>query len=220
MSNAPNPSNVSEENTLRAVAAVSHPEFKEEGSWPIVYPDGGLGVIEDTNDVALILLEKAPAGPIMPLNRRPLADADLGTNVRLIGYGRTYPANDATGEKFTVEVPISEISQSLFWTGNKEWLSKGACSADSGGPALLGTPDGRQVIVGVIRGYHPAFPICSYNSMTRVDVFAGFVDSWLEQNDPIPQTKEGCGCGPQSSSGWLLILGIVLANVGRGRRCG
>lgn len=209
VSNAPTSELVAAANTFSVASSALHPQFDHDAGLPIFLPDGGVGVVETANDVALILLNQAPPGSFKKLNRRALTSTDLGQTVRMYGFGRTVPNVDVVGDKYMVELPIDEISDTLFWVGTKQYEGKGTCSGDSGGPAFLVAADGQETIAGIIRGTHPAFPVCSYDMMTRVDKYAAdFIDPWLEANDPVP-SGQGCGCSTGPGPGWLVAMGLL-----------
>ncbi|HEY8944133.1 MAG TPA: trypsin-like serine protease, partial [Polyangiaceae bacterium] len=97
-----------------------------------------------TNDIAVVLLDRALELPILPLRRRPRAE--IGERITVIGYGPD------GGERLELEtqprrritrVPIAEVGPDSIQDGARTvaprtfvTLGPFACRGDSGGPAV------------------------------------------------------------------------------------
>lgn len=121
-------------------------------------------------DIALVHLEEDVPLPVVPLMSRSLTQQDLGTQVRLVGWGITLGDREDSGLKRQVFSSLLDFDETLVQVGD---ASANVCSGDSGGPALA-MIDGREVQVGVTSfGDTQCVEI---GIDTRVDVFL----EWIE----------------------------------------
>lgn len=130
------------------------------------------------NDIALAYLASPQLGVTpKPWNSQSLAGYG-GRPVRAVGYGST--GNDqGSGTKRTVDLTLRQLSQTLLWLGN--FVDKGICHGDSGGPTFHTFSDGVERVVGVhsfTRGEQ-----CVDGADTRVDAYADFVRQWLAEKE-------------------------------------
>lgn len=214
-SNAATNEEVSPSNSWAVELFEPHPSYRPEADVyrtdpqgrVYIRPDGSIvGDIEEANDLAFVLLSDAPPGPLHTLERQPLTSADVGRPVRFVGYGVSSSGGRDPGTKRLVDVPVELVTEFSFWTGTKSENSKNPCKGDSGGPAFVQTGDGASIL-GVVRSFDPRYPDCSFGRMTRVDRYARFIDSWLEEKDPLP--VQGCAVSGGPASG-LLVVGLLL----------
>jgi secreted trypsin-like serine protease len=126
------------------------------------------------HDVGVIVLKKPTDIKPLKVNRKPLDAAQVGQNVRLVGYGLDDGINQTgAGIKREVEVPIDGLDKNLIETGT---FMQGSCNGDSGGPAFLNI-DGEETIVGVT-SY--GFAYCLYHGYyTDVGAYGDFLDQYL-----------------------------------------
>jgi len=98
------------------------------------------GGSEHANDIAAVLLDApAPADPL-PMHRAPISDANVGEQVRLVGFGRTSPTDSAPRLKREGTAKISSVAETTFTLVPDPAIT---CVGDSGGPALLDVVAGR-----------------------------------------------------------------------------
>lgn len=135
------------------------------------------------NDIAMLLLDRAPPGPRKQWNTSSMSGFS-GKMVRSIGYGITDgTAMSGDGTKRTVTLMVQQVGQGVFYVGNGQ--NKGICSGDSGGPTVHTFPDGVERVVGVhsfttnFQGITP----CTYGGVTRTDVYQNFIQGWLNEKE-------------------------------------
>ena len=168
-------------NPIAVTKAVAHPAFNRAA---------GFG----NGDVALLFLERAPAGlEPMPIVEK-LDDKVVGGEMTFIGYGATDTTPDGNkllggnDRRRTVTVKVSAISETfLEYKG-----SQGLCGGDSGGPTLM-TIDGVERIVATndLAGVG-----CKSNGASlRIDA-ASTVRAFLAAN--IPGVTPGSAAGGPS----------------------
>lgn len=141
-------------------------------------------------DIAFIRLsEPAPAGITpMEINLEPLTDADIGSQVRVVGFGVTDgEAQTGAGTKREVSLTIDELTSEHVGLGD---ASKNICQGDSGGPTIL-LSGGQKVIA--VSSFGSNF--CMDRSfVTRTDVHADFVREVLSAWGDGPCSLDGA-CG-------------------------
>ena len=125
-----------------------------------------------SDDIAMALLDdEAPAGATpWPL---PPAPPTAGLAIRLVGFGRTAPADTTAPEKRVGTASIASVSASAFEFSPSPSQT---CTGDSGGPAFA-TFAGVEAIVGVTSSGDPG---CAQSATdVRVDAYASFIAPWL-----------------------------------------
>jgi hypothetical protein len=132
-----------------------------------------------TNDIALMYLDRPfPDGQILPVPGEDVASAIASATLTFVGYGYTQVHaggwNAGTGKKMKVDMKIRDVAE---WTFRYGGNGQNTCNGDSGGPALLGTPEAGFRVVGVTSwGYTP----CSkYSVDMRVDRYATWIDQYV-----------------------------------------
>lgn len=140
-----------------------------------------------SNDIALLLLdEDAPVAPV-PIDRLGLSEADLGSPLRLVGWGDTIGDAGDAGTKRTVMSSLTGFYNE--WVMSYGSAEGNTCQGDSGGPILM-ERNGYEIVVGVtswgIEG-------CEGTSgATRVAAYADWIDEWLIANgQPLPPALPG-----------------------------
>ena len=155
-------------NTVRVTQTRLHPVWNAAAA--------GLG-----GDLALLLLDSPQTIPPSPWSRDSLTSLG-GEPVRAVGYGSD--AIDAgTGTRRTVELTIRQLTPELIALGN--FVDKGICHGDSGGPTFHTFGDGVERLIGVhsfTRGDD-----CLDGADTRLDAKAPFILQWLSE------FEENCG---------------------------
>lgn len=150
-------------NTVRVVETRLHPEWNAAA---------GLG-----DDLALTLLEEAQTIAVSAWNKEPLTGLG-GAAVRLVGYGADAP-DAGTGTKRTVELTIRQFTDELISLGN--FVDKGMCHGDSGGPTFHTFGDGVERLVGVHS--FTRRDDCLDGADTRIDAKAPFILQWLSEKE-------------------------------------
>lgn len=134
----------------------------------------------DNADIAVaILAEDADVEPIA-VNFDGLDSSLIGTEITFVGYGLVSP-NGAFGEKRKVVIEASGVSDFFI---DYETPGKNTCQGDSGGPAFVFDGD-VATILGVTSYGDAECAVDGHN--TRTDVFAGFVEAFLDgewEGDP------------------------------------
>src|SRR5262249_1536230 len=138
--------------------------------------------LQNGNDVAVVILSQPATVTPLLMNTTALSTADVGMNVRLVGYGID-SGNDtqgtSAGTKRQVTTPPTRVDPRFTEVGT---ASKDTCEGDSGGPAFL-TINGTEYIAGItsygVQG-------CGGGSHdTRVDTVASeFVQPYINMYDP------------------------------------
>ena len=200
--NAPTEAEVTPGNTVNVVETRLHPAWNAAA---------GLG-----NDLGLLLLETAQTVRPSPWNTQSLAGLG-GAPVRLVGYGASTP-DGGTGTKRTVDLSIRQLTADLISLGN--FVDKGICHGDSGGPTFHDFGDGVERLVGV-HSFTRADD-CLDGADTRIDARAPFVLQWLADKE------ENCGPNLVCAVGVCLPVDPDCGSLGgacdapyqcRGRQC-
>ncbi len=166
-------------NTVRVTQTRLHP------SWNAA---AGLG-----GDLALALLETPQSTTPSPWNQATLTGLG-GAPVRAVGYGADAP-DAGTGTRRTVDLTIRQLTTELIFVGN--FVDKGICHGDSGGPTFHTFGDGVERLIGVhsfTRGED-----CLDGADTRIDARAEFVLQWLSEFEENCAANDVCAvgvCGP------------------------
>jgi V8-like Glu-specific endopeptidase len=153
-------------------------------------------------DLALMKLAADPTG-ITPvtLNAAPLGDADAGRTLRHVGFGVTDDATgDGGGTKRTVSYPLHRIDAMLIYSGA---AGKQTCDGDSGGPALMTTGAGSELLVGVVSD-GPDCQLSQDGWDDRVDLVKDWIVQTVSAWDAPPSFGEvgrGAGSGTGGTGG-------------------
>lgn len=129
------------------------------------------GIVSGTDDIAVVLLERAPSVPYATVSAYPPA---VGQEVTLVGYGITATGAYDSGVKRIAVNKVSSLNNlNLLYTGTGNGTGN-ICSGDSGGPAFA-TIEGREVQVGVHSWGQD--PCGTLSASMRVDRYVG----WLRE---------------------------------------
>lgn len=151
-------------------------------------------------DLALMKLGADPVG-ITPvtLNATPLTSADAGRMLRHVGFGVTDDATGAGGgTKRTVSYALHRIDAMLMYSGD---AGKQTCDGDSGGPALMMTASGSELLVGVVSD-GPDCQLSQDGWDDRVDLIKDWIVQTVSAWDAPPSFGEiGSTAGSGDESG-------------------
>jgi secreted trypsin-like serine protease len=153
-------------------------------------------------DLALMKLATDPVG-ITPvaLNATALADGDAGRMLRHVGFGVTDDATGAGGgTKRTVSYPLHRIDALLIYSGD---TGKQTCDGDSGGPALMTTGQGTELLVGVVSD-GPDCQLSQDGWDDRVDLVKDWIVQTVSAWDAPPifgELASGTGSGSGGGTG-------------------
>ena len=160
-------------NTYRALRWNTHPGWNPNGQ-------------DLRNDIAIILLERAPTN----VNPKPWNNQTMqgtqGRPIRAVGYGNTMPGS-GNGTRRQVTLSVAQLTTQLIFMGDNQ--SKGICQGDSGGPTFYTFPDGVERQVGVHS--FTTSQTCTYGADTRVDAFASFVQMYLSMYEAPSCDRDG-----------------------------
>ena len=152
--------------TIPARRIVRHPDY------------GGPGG-ERPNDIALVELE-APVPDVEPI---PIRRADLGpvvgSTVTYVGFGAARSDGGGSGRKRRSAERLLDVLSTVYVT---EQVGGGVCFGDSGGPGLLSTEDGLEVIG--VNSTVFGNPSCEeYSTQIRVDAHQTWLDREMGLDD-------------------------------------
>lgn len=208
--------------------------------WARAYPDW-----EHRYDIAVLVLDHVAKPRPRAIATACLANDYLGAGkaVQVIGFGLTSPTG--TDDNTTLrraELPIldprcaSDPSCERSIAPNGEFTAGGrgtdSCFGDSGGPAMLATPDGAALVGVVSRGLAlPGAPCGNGGVYVRADKVVSWIQSVTGRvltraacegrgDDPETEEVEGDPSGGCSAGGGVdLALGVLLvAGVWRRRK--
>jgi len=133
---------------------------------------------EMANDLALLILSEDSQG-IAPT---PIATsaAKAGWRITIVGYGRTAPSAQDSGRKRVGHNTIASVTNTTYVTKNSGGSE--TCSGDSGGPSLILTTDGVEILIGV----HSTSGCTMNTKDTQVSAFT----DWIRSN-AAPTTRSG-----------------------------
>ena len=152
---------------LSVAATFAHPSFDSDR------PQRGYDL------GAVVLRDPYAAASPLPMNRTALVPAELGSTVRVVGYGvSNATTQQGAGQRRTAMLEIDTFDALLIGLGD---ATHNTCNGDSGGPAFL-TLDGRDVIIGVT-SFGPV-PCNGVSHDTRLDTLIDFVDGVIAMVDP------------------------------------
>jgi hypothetical protein len=133
------------------------------------------------NDIGLLALDAdAPETPIPP-STRALTEDDLGTEVELVGYGKTDELAEDYGLRRTGMTPIANFEPYRITIGPGPPT---ICHGDSGGAVLLD---------GAVIGIHSRSDCDFLNLAERVDAHMTFIDDFVADHPP---DAGGCSSAP------------------------
>jgi hypothetical protein len=161
--------------------------FLAEGVWyrsrkAKRHPDYQPGVVAGTDDVAVVLLERAPPIPHVPISRGVPA---VGSQVTLVGFGLTATGRRDSGTKRIAVNTVSSInSRTLLFSGTGNGIGN-ICSGDSGGPAFADFGQG-EVQVGVHSWGQD--PCGSLSGSMRLDIYVDWLLSESDGDIAVDQT--------------------------------
>ncbi len=204
----------SDSNTVEALSWTPHEGYDAESS---------------RDDLAMVELPTGFDAPAMPLADQAPREEDLGTLVRLVGFGSTSELDtNPNPTRRTVEVPLYDYDDDLLYTFDPG-ASKNACYGDSGGPVLRGYADGSAAVVGVMAYVSD----CEGGGLGAsridqdIDWIAQFTDALSvhpeEEPDDSPPDDElqpvGCSCATGvNAMAWLAGLAALSAGFRRTTR--
>ncbi len=134
------------------------------------------------HDVGVFLLDRPP--PVKPKewNRMTMMETLVGQNVRAAGYGLTGDTAP-NGVKREVTTPLLGAPPTVLTFGGRGVA--GICNGDSGGPAFMTFPDGKERLAAV---HSYTKTECGDGASVRVDQEQVQIDAWLD-------LYEGAKCG-------------------------
>jgi MYXO-CTERM domain-containing protein len=155
--------------------------------------------VQNGHDVGVVVLVAATTQTPIPFNHTPPAQTLVGTNARVIGYGESDPTNvNTAGTKRQAMIGISGIDNLYV---NFHDGAHGICEGDSGGPALVPVNNGVETIFGITAFGVQGCPLTVPSSDTRVDLYASWIDGYVQMFDPGFNTMPGQGGGGSGGTG-------------------
>jgi hypothetical protein len=146
------------------------------------------------HDIGVLVLDNPVPNTITPLPFSSGLDPStlVGQSLRLVGYGSSGsldPSDTSAGVKRQVTSPLSAVDREYLMFDD---VHHNTCEGDSGGPALA-MVDGVETIVGVTSiGVNSSPTYCDGQGWdTRVDVYASFVQPFIDKYDPAPPPQAG-----------------------------
>ncbi len=144
------------------------------------------GTVNSTFDMALVRFVGAtPSMPVIPAITAAEDTLAVGSAFTLVGYGET-DTNMDNSQRRKVDRTVETLSTRQFQYNQTDL--KGACSGDSGGPALVTTPNGVRV-VGVTSYGDTACK--SIGVSVRVSPLSAFIQSFIS-GAPLVLSCEEC----------------------------
>jgi V8-like Glu-specific endopeptidase len=161
--------------------------------------------LEAGHDQGIVILAQPTTLKPLPFNRDPLPAADVGSKLRIVGYGLDDGSlQTGAGVKRQALTSLRAISAKLLRVGDSR---HGTCNGDSGGPAFMDV-DGVETIVGTTSYGNATCTDGGYDA--RVDVDLDFIDQYLVPScAPVCAGRacggDGCGgsCGTCTGAGEL-----------------
>jgi hypothetical protein len=128
---------------------------------------------QDGYDIGIVILSSPTTLTPLPYNTST-ASADIGSSVRVVGYGLSNAAQQTgAGTKRSVTAPVDSVTTTQIGLGNN---TKGTCNGDSGGPAFS-TINGVETIVGLTSYGNQQCTGTGYD--TRIDHYASFIAKYV-----------------------------------------
>ena len=133
------------------------------------------------HDLAVLVLTSAISAPSLAVNRMPLDNSFINTNIRIVGYGDDDAAMTGAGTKRQVSTTLSGYSSTEIYCSD---ATHQACGGDSGS-ALLAMVNGVEMLVGVTS--HTGGANCTLGEyFERTDVEASVFDPIIASSEPPP----------------------------------
>jgi secreted trypsin-like serine protease len=130
-------------------------------------------------DIGLVLLPAPAATAPIPHHSADVSTL-VGQPLTAIGYGITVEGTGDYGTRRAVDLTFRSVSATHIALGDQS--SKGICDGDSGGPSVHRFADGGLRVVG-IHNYKVPGSQCHDGLDTRVDLFSGFIQQWLNEKE-------------------------------------
>ena len=149
------------------------------------YSPWGGGEDQARGDMAVLILAESASAAVpsirpIPVNRDPLPEGFLGTQVQNVGFGTVAPrGGDNTLRWWTVEevTAVSEFDYVVYGGGVSS-----VCFGDSGGPGLWTFPDDVVRVAGTVSWGDPS--CVDYDHFARTDYNLEFLLPYLGPDDP------------------------------------
>src|SRR5262245_17125774 len=134
-----------------------------------------------SGDVAMIAMkDPAPTSVTwIPINEHALGSANMGQDVRIVGFGVTGESATDSGLKRVGMTALYQLDSDIMYIGN---AGSKTCYGDSGGPAFM-TFNGQEHVAGVTSF---GTDVCEQGlaGEVRVDGYADWVKTVIQDNDP------------------------------------
>lgn len=164
---------------LQDISVFFGPRIGEAGEFiavadALAHPDWVLEALP--NDIGMIeLAEPASALPMLVPSQPFDVSAPVGTQVTVVGYGRTHFQDTSPRLKRLGITVVEDIDESLIYLDGAPSYT---CNGDSGGP-LFAVEDGIEVLAGI----HSRSNCRTYGLDERLDVHLGpFVEPFIAQH--------------------------------------
>jgi hypothetical protein len=145
-----------------------------------------------------VVVAAAPLGVTpLPLGRGAVQPGWVGQPVRAIGYGMTIPGQVSSfGARFEASSTLAGFDGDFVWIDDP---TKCGCEGDSGGPMLMSL-GGTETVIGVDIWVADPTNCTGQLVAARTDVYAGFIDPFIEANDPGFLTPQQDAAVPQDAA--------------------
>ncbi len=178
----------------------------------IVHPD----YAAPANDIGVVVLaQPAPAIPPVAVRTSELSAADVGTPVRIVGFGADELG--AVDIKRTGTASITTVNARDFVIGAAPAMS---CEGDSGGPVFI-TRNAIEELAGITSFGDAQCKVSGTN--TRVDAYAPFIQASTTASPAarpeLDTSADFCAASCEGDADCPLGMGCV-ANPAGGRGCG
>lgn len=159
--------------SLEILESIPHPLYVYQGVPGKLQPS--------PHDIALLVL--AESAPLEPMKMRLHWMSCLeGTPITFVGFGLTDKYDpSSSGIKHWVNKKLGELGDQGFHTHTVPGQPQGACSGDSGGPALLSS-GGQTRIIGVASTADHWCALVNYH--VRTDTYADWILEKIAEHDP------------------------------------